>query len=80
MSQHLITDFINRTYTFKPFNDAKIANHKVTKYQASNRQNNNSPEEVEESLHRLQPIHSKDKENEKSLKEEGKGDHIDITI
>jgi len=56
MSQHLITQFINRTYVFEPFNDAKLVNQKLKKYQPSNRNNNNSPEDVAESTHRLQKI------------------------
>ena len=59
MSQHLINDFINRTYVFKPFKDAKIENHKLKKYQASNRKNNVSPEVFAESTHSLDKIEVK---------------------
>ncbi|WP_019615522.1 hypothetical protein [Psychromonas ossibalaenae] len=78
MSQHLITQFINRTYTFKPLNDAKIANHKLKKYQASNRKNNVSPEDIEESTHILQKIkvRAKQTNNEKDEVES----HIDVTV
>ncbi|PKF63613.1 hypothetical protein CW745_01845 [Psychromonas sp. psych-6C06] len=62
MSQHLITQFINRSYQFKPFNDAKIENHKLKKYDSSNRQNNSSPEDIAESTHALQKIRVKSKE------------------
>ena len=78
MSQHLITELINRTAVFKPFNDAKIVNHKVKKYQASNRKNNVSPEDVEESTHVLQKIHVKNKKSV-SDKEEN-NEHIDVTV
>jgi len=61
MSQHLITQFINRSYVFKPFNDGKIVNHSVKKYESSNRNNNNSPEDVAESTHILQKIKVKPK-------------------
>lgn len=78
MSQHLITQFINRTYVFKPFDSAKITNDKVKKYQASNHHNNSSPEDVAESIHNLQKIKMRNKENDKDDSEsEG---HIDITI
>lgn len=78
MSQHLITEFVNRTAIFKAFNGAKLVNKKVKKYQASNRKNNVSPEEFEESTHILQKIHVKNKKTV-SEKEDDK-DHIDVTV
>ncbi|MEI6896670.1 MAG: hypothetical protein V5786_04110 [Psychromonas sp.] len=60
MSQHLITQFINRSYVFKPFHENKLANQKLKKYQASNRNNNSSPEDVAESIHILQKIKVKE--------------------
>ncbi|WP_022939806.1 hypothetical protein [Psychromonas hadalis] len=76
MSQHLITQFINRSYVFKPFNDAKLVNHKLKKYQASNRHNNSSPEDVAESTHILQKIKIKEK---KSVEDE-QGSNIDVMV
>lgn len=64
MSQHLISQFINRTYVFKPFNDAKLVNQKLKKHQASNRENNSSPEDVAESTHILQKIKTVQKKEE----------------
>ncbi len=78
MSQHLITQFINRTYTFKPFNDAKIINKRLQKYQASNRKNNVSPEDIAESTHILQKIRIKAKQQEKT--DETESEHIDVTV
>lgn len=78
MSQHLITQFINQTYVFKPFNSAKLANEKLKKYQASNRNNNSSPEDVAESTHILRKIKVSDKAKEKSNSESEL--HIDITV
>ena len=79
MSQHLITEFINRTYVFKPFNDAKIVNHKVKKYQGSNRQNNASPEMVAESTHPLHNIQVKKVKGDKA--QDSQADkHIDIVV
>ena len=56
MSQHLINDFMNRVYIFKPLQGEKISNKKISKYQASNRNNNNSPQDFEDSEHMLKPI------------------------
>jgi len=76
MSQHLITQFINRSYVFKPFNDAKLANGKLKKYQASNRNNNSSPEDIAESTHRLQKITvTKIKEKDSDIQSS-----VDITV
>ena len=61
MSQHLITQFINRSYVFKPFHDDKLVNQKLKKYQGSNRKNNSSPEDIAESTHILQKIKVKEK-------------------
>lgn len=79
MSQHLIVDFLNRTYVFKPFNDAKIVAHRVKKYKESNRENNESPEAVAESTHILQKIQVKKTKEAQSQDVEADG-HIDITI
>jgi len=78
MSQHLITEFINRTAVFKPFNDAKIVNQKVKKYQPSNRKNNVSPEEIEESTHILQKIQIKKTKTVNDKEDEN--EHIDVTV
>lgn len=81
MSQHLITEFINRTYVFKPFNDAKIVNHKIKKYQASNRQNNVSPELFTESTHALNKIEVKKIDEVKERAQDVITDkHVDITV
>ena len=78
MSQHLITQFINRTYVFKPFSDVKIANKKLKKYQSSNRNNNSSPEDIAESTHSLQKIKvCHETQSSKKTKTHGT---IDITI
>lgn len=77
MSQHLITQFINRTYVFKTFNGAKLANQKLKKYQASNRKNNNSPEDVAESTHILQKIRVKEKKQDDEAEQTS---NIDITV
>lgn len=79
MSQHLINEFINRTYVFKPFNGAKIVTHKVKKYQGSNRKNNVSPESIEESTHALHKIRVTKMKEEKQQVVDADG-HIDITI
>ena len=76
MSQHLITQFINRSYVFKPFNGAKIVNHKLKKYESSNRENNSSPEDVAESTHILQKIKIKEKKTQQGEAES----NIDITV
>ncbi len=81
MSQHLIIDFINRTYVFKPFNDAKIVNHKLIKYQGSNRKNNVSPEVFAESTHALHKIQVKKIKEEKPQDQDVITDkHVDITV
>jgi hypothetical protein len=79
MSQHLITEFINRTYVFKPLNDSKIANHKVKKFQGSSRKNNFSPAMVAESTHMYHKIHVKKKKKEQQADTDS-NKHIDITI
>jgi len=60
MSQHLITQFIHRSHLFSPFKGEKIVSHKLKKYDASNRKNNNSPADIAESLHGLAPKRTKD--------------------
>ena len=81
MSQHLIIDFLNRTYVFKPFNDAKIVNNKIKKYQGSNRKNNVSPELFAESIHPLHKIEVKKEDEEKSQHKNVLTDkHVDITV
>jgi hypothetical protein len=78
MSQHLITDFIHRTYQFQPFKTNKLIATKLVKYKQSTRQNNNSPEDIEESIHYLKPIKAA-----KSIKpndDQEKEQHIDITV
>jgi len=68
---------MNRTYVFRPFQTNKISTGKVVKYQASNRNNNASPEDIEESIHFMKPIRAA-KKREQDEKPETK--HIDITI
>lgn len=77
MSQHLINDFINRRLVFKPSSGDKIVNKKLVRYQASNRNNNNSPEDIEESIHYLKPIKAT---KQKSQDEEQQSEHIDVTV
>ena len=81
MSQHLINDFIHRTYLFKPF-DKKLITGKTVKYQKSNRHNHSSPEDIEESIHNLKPI--KSVRNDESQKGKSKTvqqeKNVDITI
>lgn len=77
MSQHLISQFINRSYVFKPFNGARLANHKVKAYESSNRENNNSPEDIAESTHPLQKIKIHPKEDKQNEESEST---IDITV
>jgi hypothetical protein len=81
MSQHLITEFINRTYVFKPFHDYKIVNHSIKKYQGSNRKNNISPAMNAQSTH-LPPkaVVNSIKEDTAPEKEGGEDKHIDITV
>lgn len=76
MSQHLITQFINRSYIFKAFNGAKLVNHKLKKYEPSNRNNNNSPEDIAESIHILQKIKVKQQSTDDSEPES----NIDISV
>jgi len=76
MSQHLITTFINQNYTFKALNGAKLVSHKLKKYDPSNRNNNNSPEDIAESVHILQKI----KVEQKKAKDESSNSIIDITV
>ncbi|MCP4324701.1 MAG: hypothetical protein GY951_12120 [Psychromonas sp.] len=76
MSQHMITQFINRSYVFKPFNDAKLVNQKLKKYQSSNRNNNSSPKDVAQSTHILQEIRVKEKDQSEATIES----NIDITV
>ncbi|MDA7746995.1 hypothetical protein N8878_06660, partial [Psychromonas sp.] len=59
MSQHLINDFIHRPYLFKPLDGGKIVTNKLVKYKASDRKNNSSPEDIEETVHILKPIKAK---------------------
>lgn len=77
MSQHLINDFIHRTYIFKPFHNNQLTTGKLVKYQKSNRHNNNSPEDIEESVHYLKPIKAATKVDQQA---ENKSKHIDIII
>lgn len=46
MSQHLITQFINRRYVFKRFNGAKLINDKLKKYPASHRHHHHSSHDI----------------------------------
>lgn len=78
MSQHLINDFMQRYLVFKPVNGEKLVNKRLQKYQASNRQNNSSPEDVEESIHYLKPI--KPVETKKQENKEDDDKHIDVTV
>jgi len=83
MSQHLITEFINRTYVFKPFNNSKIINQRIKKYQGSNRKNNISPEMIAESIEVKKKMTNtqeidEDSSNEVAQKSEDK--HIDIIV
>tara|TARA_R110001583_G_scaffold100306_2_gene246253 strand:+ start:370 stop:603 length:234 start_codon:yes stop_codon:yes gene_type:complete len=77
MSQHLINDFIHRTYIFKPFHSNQLTTNKLVKYQKSNRHNNNSPEDVEESVHYLKPTKAANRVDDQPDK---KIQHIDIII
>lgn len=79
MSQHLITEFINRACIFKPLSGGKIANHRVAKYQGSNRKNNISPAIIAQSLHVRQKGTPKKDKTEASF--ESSGDkHIDVVV
>jgi len=96
MSQHLINDFIHRTSIFKPLTGEKIINKKLVKYQASNRKNNTSPQDIEESVHDLKtdkvntlvvdPIssnegkQSKENQQKKNNDDSDKTEHIDIIV
>jgi len=64
MSQHLITDFINRTYVFKPFKTNKLTTKQLVKADGSTRHNNDSPEDIEESIHNLKSIKVKHKKTQ----------------
>jgi hypothetical protein len=64
MSQHLIAQFINCTYIFKPTKSMKFGNQKLKRYQSSNRENNNSPEDVAESIHSLKKINVQEKDTD----------------
>jgi len=85
MSQHLINDFIQRTYIFKPLMGEKIINKKMNKYQASNRKNNTSPQDIEESVYDLkmvkaQAVIKQSDEEPASDSESDQEKRIDITI
>ena len=84
MSQHLINDFIHRTYIFKPLTGEKIINKKMGKYQASNRKNNTSPQDVEESVYDLKMLKIKPvpkKSDDSATDADVDPDkHIDITV
>lgn len=77
MSQHLITDFILRPYQYKPLQVNKLISKKLVKVQNSNRHNNSSPEDIEESIHHLKRIKKKNETNS-TIEEEQQ--HIDIII
>jgi len=77
MSQHLINDFIHRTYIFKPFQTNQLTTSKLVKYQKSTRHNNNSPEDIEESVHYLKAIKAAKRVDDQADK---KIEHIDIII
>ena len=71
MSQHLINDFIHRTTIFKPLTGEKLNNKKLVKYQASNRKNNTSPQDVAVSVYDLKSIKKNDcLEEDETTKEE----------
>ena len=76
MSQHLITDFINRTYVFKPFYGGGIINHSIKKTNGTNRKNHISPEIFIKNAH---SSHTKEVDKDTSLNKDEK-DHIDIII
>ena len=86
MSQHLINDFIHRTYLFKPFYNNKLTTQKLVKYQKSNDHNHNSPEDIEESLYKskstfLVKNHKpQEDKTQKQTNNESKIKHVDITI
>jgi len=77
MSQHLLNDFIHRPYIFKPFHNNQLTTSKLVKYQKSNRKNNTSPEDIEESVHDLKPIKVTSKVD---LQVNNNSEHIDIII
>ena len=79
MSQHFITEFVNRTYVFKPFSNPKLVSHRIKKYQASNRKNNVSPQLVAENTHAQLDIKVKRTKAPPSI-DEKPDKHIDITI
>jgi len=76
MSQHLIAQFTHQGYLFKPLNSAKLVSHKLKKYDNSNRHNNNSPEDIAESVHTLQKI----KATSKKVEDAASNAIIDITV
>jgi len=82
MSQHLITDFIYRPAIFSPLAGEKIINKKLVKYQASNRKNNTSPQEFEESVYDLKTLKTKsvNKTQTDKAEQETTPQHIDISI
>jgi|GEM_PF-2295674 len=82
MSQHLLTEFINRTYTFKAFKDARIVNRKIKKYQGSNRDNNELPQVVAKGASVINTVQTAvNNEQEEEKKDAGEvGKKIDITV
>lgn len=83
MSQHLINDFIHKNVVFKSFHGGRIINKKMVKYQASNRENNTSPEDVAESV--IASNYVKEKVATNNQKDEKKSadedlEHIDIIV
>ena len=82
MSQHLITDFIYRPAVFSPLVGEKIINKKLVKYQASNRKNNTSPQDVEESVYDLKTLKARSVNKTRTDKVEEKitPQHIDISV
>jgi hypothetical protein len=79
MSQHLITDFIHRAYQVQPFQTNKLIATKLVKYKQSTRQNNSSPEDIEESIHYLKPIKAS-KNIQSNVDDSDEQTHIDIII
>lgn len=79
MSQHLLTEITNRTYVFKPFQESKLVNHRVKKYQGSNRENNIAPVMVAQTEHPHQSDLNK-QEKKQAEQQSGTDKHIDITV
>ena len=78
MSQHLITDFINRTYVFKPFYGGQILNHTIKKTKGTNRKNYISAQVLLKNTH---ASHEKTQiEHQSKKNEEKEQDHVDITV